>query len=373
MPPRARRSPSRSLSGQVAVVAGATRGAGRGIARALGEAGALVYCTGRSVTGQPSAYGRPETIDETAAMIRDAGGAAMAVKVDHTVESEVEALFRRVDREHGRLDIVVNSIAGEDPLMRQWGFFWTTDLAHADALLRQALVSHIITAKHAARSMIERKRGLIVEVTESDTLGAGGNPLTQTVKLALKALALNMATELTPHRVAAVAITPGFLRSESMLERFGVTEANWRDGGRKDPNFLQSESPLFVGRAVAALAADPNLLARTGHLFSSWDLAREYGFTDADGRRPDWGEYEPDFSQGPAWLFEMLQTGMTLQRAWLEAMTRRTDQTIEKWIRPMEALRRARSTPTRSGGRSRSRQPRKATRQPAAKRSRSRR
>ena len=213
------------------MVAGATRGAGRGIARALGEAGATVYCTGRSVKGRPSPYKRPETIEETAAMIGDAGGRAIPVRVDHTVEAEVKALFRRIDRTHRRLDVLVNSIAGEDPMMGQWGHFWKVDVTNADAILRQALTSHIITAKHAAPLMIRNGRGLIVEVTESDLLGAGGNPLSQTVKAALKMLALNMAAELKTHGVVAVAITPGFLRSESMLQHFGVTEANWRDAG----------------------------------------------------------------------------------------------------------------------------------------------
>jgi NAD(P)-dependent dehydrogenase (short-subunit alcohol dehydrogenase family) len=322
------------------VVAGATRGAGRGIARGLGEAGATVYCTGRSVPGNPSPYGRPETIVETAEMINAAGGTAIAVRVDHTIESEVAALFKRIDREHGRLDVLVNSIAGEDPLMGQWGNFWKTKLENSDAILRQALVSHIITAKHAAPLMIRKRRGLIVEVTENDVLGAGGNPLSQTVKLALKGLALNMAVELETHRVAAVAITPGFLRSESMLQRFGVTEDNWRDGGKKDKNFLESETPLFVGRAVAALAADPKVLERSGHLFSSWDLANHYGFTDADGRRPDWGALKPDFSMFPASLIELIDTGFRLQRDWLTALTRRTDRYITNWTEPMAAARR---------------------------------
>src|SRR5437588_7136822 len=173
------------LRGAVAVVAGATRGAGRGIARALGEAGAIVYCTGRTVRGKSSPYGRPETIDQTAEMIADAGGTAVAVRVDHTVEADVEALFRRVDNEHGRIDVLVNSIAGEDPLMAQWCSFWKTNLDNAEAATRQSLLSHIITAKHAAPYMIKRHRGLIVEVTENDILSAGGNPVTQTVKFAL--------------------------------------------------------------------------------------------------------------------------------------------------------------------------------------------
>src|SRR6185295_17452767 len=238
------------LSGTVAVVAGATRGVGRGVARALGEAGATVYCTGRSVLGDPSPYRRPETIDETAEMITAAGGTAVPVRVDHTVESQVEALFGRIDREHGRLDVLVNSIAGEEPMMAQWTSFWKTNLADGEAVFRQCVLSHIITAKHAAPLMIRRRRGLIVEVTEGDTLMAGGNPLAQTVKLALKGIAFNMAVELKPHGVAAIAVAPGYLRSEAILERYGVTEANWREAGTRNKNFLESESPLFVGRAV---------------------------------------------------------------------------------------------------------------------------
>jgi NAD(P)-dependent dehydrogenase (short-subunit alcohol dehydrogenase family) len=305
-------------------VAGATRGAGRGIARALAEAGATVYCTGRSMRGNPSPYKRPETVEETAEMIRAAGGSAVALRVDHTVEAEVEALLARVHRDHGRLDVLVNSIAGEDPLMAQWCSFWKTDLRNAEAALRQSLMSHIITAKHAAPYMIRQRRGLIVEVTENDVLSAGGNPVTQTVKLALKGLALNMAAELRPHGVAAVSITPGFLRSERMLERFGVREENWRDGGKKDTNFLESESPLFVGRAVAALAGDPAILERTGQLFSSWELGREYRFTDADGRRPDWGAAHIDFSRHPRQLLDLLRTGSEIQLRWLSDLTRRT-------------------------------------------------
>jgi NAD(P)-dependent dehydrogenase (short-subunit alcohol dehydrogenase family) len=326
---------TRPLEGCVAVVAGATRGAGRGIARGLGEAGATVYCTGRSVKGHPSPYKRPETIDETAEMIASAGGAAVAVRVDHTVESEVEALFERVDADHGRLDVVVNSIAGEDPrgTMPQWCSFWKTKLDAAELTFKQSLLSHIITAKHAAPYMIRRQRGLIVEVTENDALGAGGNPVTQTVKLALKGLALGMAAELRPLGVAAVSVTPGFLRSETMLERFGVTETNWRDGGKKDRNFLESETPLFLGRGVAALAADPALLDHSGQLFSSWELARRYALTDADGRRPDWGAAVIDFSAHPKSLLQMLRTGSEMQVQWL----RRTAGNTERLLRQLPA------------------------------------
>jgi NAD(P)-dependent dehydrogenase (short-subunit alcohol dehydrogenase family) len=293
------------LAGKVAVVAGATRGAGRGIARGLGEAGATVYCTGRSVRGNPSPYGRPETIEETAELVTKAGGEGVAVRVDHTVESEVEGLFERVERERGRLDVLVNSVAGQDPLFGGWAYFWETDLSRGGEALRHAVLSHLITAKHAARLMIKQRRGLIVEVTEGDMLGGGGNVLVGVAKGASTLLAYRMAEELRRHRVAAIAITPGFLRSEAMLEHFGVTEQNWRDGAKKDPNWLQSETPLFIGRAVAALAQDKRVLERSGDLTSSWELSRDYGFTDADGERRDWGRHFesialsiPGFKQG---------------------------------------------------------------------------
>jgi len=290
-PRRPRETDSRPLAGRVAVVAGATRGAGRGIARGLGEAGATVYCTGRSVRGAPSPYGRPETIGDTADLASAAGGTGLAVRVDHQNEAEVRTLFERVEREQGRLDVLVNAIAGEDRRMGGWTKFWETDLENAVPVLQNALLSHVITAKHAAPLLIRGRRGLIVEVTEFDLLFSGGNILAQLVKFAIKGLAVMMAEELRKHRVAAIAVTPGYLRSETMLEHFRVTEENWREGGKKDPNFLGSESPLFLGRGVAALAADRSVLERTGDLCGSWELAREYGFTDADGRTPDLGEH----------------------------------------------------------------------------------
>lgn len=342
----------KSLAGRVAVVAGATRGAGRGIARALGEAGAIVYCTGRSVRGDPSPYKRPETIDETAEMIVAAGGTAIPVRVDHTRESEVEALFARVQREQGRLDVVVDSVAGEDPANSGYGWFWDVDLTNAAKGLENGLVSHFITAKHAARAMIPARQGLIVEVTEGDALSAGGHPVKQVVKLGLKEMALTMAAELYPHGIAAVAITPGFLRSESMLEGFGVTEKTWRDGGKKDKNFLASESPLFIGRAVAALAQDPKIMKRTGQLFSSWGLAREFKFTDADGTRPDWGKTKMDFSMFPPDVLAYFYTGGRLGLEWLDTVTKRTKSFLKQL--PREAGQRKpdpknRTRPARKG------------------------
>jgi NAD(P)-dependent dehydrogenase (short-subunit alcohol dehydrogenase family) len=312
------------LTGRVALVAGATRGAGRGIARALGDAGATVYCTGRSVKGQPSPYRRPETIDETASMITAAGGKAIAIRVDHTSEREVKALFRRMLRAHKRIDVVVDSVAGEDPLMGTYGFLWQADLTNAEAIFRQGLTSRIMTAKHAALAMMPARRGLIVEVTEADMLGGGGNPMAQAVKMAQKVLPLLWAAELAPHGIATVAITPGFLRSESMLQHFGVTEENWREAGKRDPNFLQSESPLFVGRAIAALAADPKVQARTGMLFGSWELGRAYGLYDYDGRRPDWGRHKIDFSTLPPTWIDLFRTAADLEIKWLTTLAART-------------------------------------------------
>ena len=315
---------ARPLEGQVALVAGATRGAGRGIARGLAEAGAFVYCTGRSVPGRPSPYGRPETVDETAQLIVDTGGSAVAVRVDHTVESEVEGLFGRIEAERARLDILVDCVAGEDPMMADWGDFWERRLENALPLFKQVLLSRIITAKHAARRMVGARRGLIVEVTENDMLGASGNLVTQCIRLAHKGLVLGMAAELAQHGVAAIALTPGFLRSESMLEHFGVAEDNWREAGKTDRNFLESESPLYVGRAVAALAADPKVLARTGQLLSSWQCAREYAIRDYDGRQPDWGKLEIDFTGLPDPVMTVYRTGIELQLRWLETVTERT-------------------------------------------------
>jgi len=193
--------------------------------------------------------------------------------------------------------------------------------------------------------MMRARSGLVVEVTEGDTLGAGGNPVKLVVKLGLKGLALGLAPELHPHGVAIVAITPGFLRSESMLEHFGVTEKNWRAGGKTDTNFLESESPLYVGRAVAALAADPKIMKRTGQLFSSWGLAREFKFNDADGSRPDWGKLKIDFS-GQGELLDYIRTGARLGLEWLNTVTTRSKSFVKQL--PREQGRRKASPKTRT-------------------------
>jgi NAD(P)-dependent dehydrogenase (short-subunit alcohol dehydrogenase family) len=292
----------RPLEGRIAVVAGATRGAGRGIAVTLGEAGATVYCTGRSTrAGQArpapltgvdfELAGRPETIDETAEMVTGRGGHGIAVRVDHNVPQEVEALFRRVRSEQRRLDILINDIWGGDELS-QWGMpFWELDLRKGLLMQERAVHSHIITSRYGAPLLLETGAGLVVEVTDGDSMAYRGNLFYDLAKISAIRLAYAMAEELRPHGITAVALTPGFLRSEAMLDHFGVTEDNWQEGARQDPHFIASETPFYIGRAVASLAADPNILAKSGKALSTWALSEEYGFTDVDGRQPHWGRY----------------------------------------------------------------------------------
>jgi len=266
------------LEGKVAVVAGATRGAGRGIARALGEAGAVVYCTGRSVRGNPVTPNRPETIDETAEIINAAGGTAHAVRVDHADEQQVAALFERVRREQQGLDILVNDIWGGEDLTEFGKTFWEVSVDKGFRMLRQAIDTHIVTSRYGVPLLLESGGGLIVEVTDGNSFGYRGNLFYDLVKSSVIRLAFGMAYELRRRNVTAVAITPGFLRSEAMLEHFGVTEANWEEAAKKDPNFAASESPLFVGRAIAALAADSEMFKKSGRVLASWDLAEELWF-----------------------------------------------------------------------------------------------
>ena len=274
------------LEGQVALVAGATRGAGRGIARALGEAGAVVYCTGRSSRAGPSPMGRLEVIEETAELIGAAGGMAHAVRVDHANEEEVAALVKRIRDEQGRLDVLVNDLWGGDPMVDWSAKFWNLDIAGTRALIDQALVSHLITARHAAPLMIERKHGLILEVTDGLGEGYRGQILYDLVKAAVLRLGYAMAWDLKDTGVTALSLSPGFLRSEHVLEHFGVTEANWREGAARDPLFEESETPFLIGRGIAALAADPDVGRFAGAALTSEDLLDIYALEDVDGRRP---------------------------------------------------------------------------------------
>jgi NAD(P)-dependent dehydrogenase (short-subunit alcohol dehydrogenase family) len=289
------------LDGQVALVAGATRAAGRGIARELAAAGARVWCTGRSTRANPATPGRSETIEETAELIEAAGGEAVAVRVDHQVEAEVEALAARVRSQEGRLDILVNDIWGGDELI-DWGAkFWALDIAKARTVLDQAVFSHLITARYLAPLMVEAKRGLIVEITDGEMSGYRGQLAFDLVKSSVNRLAYAMAWDLVGTGVTALAVSPGFLRSEAMLERFGVAEANWKDAIKADQHFAFSETPHFVGRAVAALAADPDVGAKAGLVLFADDLAEEYGFTDLDGSRPHfWRSVEAHIAEGLA-------------------------------------------------------------------------
>jgi NAD(P)-dependent dehydrogenase (short-subunit alcohol dehydrogenase family) len=284
------------LTGKVALVAGSTRGAGRGTAVALGEAGATVYCTGRTTRERRSEYDRPETIEETAELVTAAGGRGIAVAVDHLEAGDVEALVRRIDAESGRLDVLVNDIWGGE-LLFEWDTpVWEHDLAKGLRILRLAIDTHLITSHFALPLLIRQPGGLVVEMTdgtaEYNAEHCRISVFYDLAKTAAIRLAFAQGKELAPHGCAAVALTPGWMRSEMMLEHFGVTEANWRDGAATDPHFAAiSESPRFVGRAVAALAADPDLGRRNGGSFSSGGLAREYGFTDLDGSQPDCWRY----------------------------------------------------------------------------------
>jgi NAD(P)-dependent dehydrogenase (short-subunit alcohol dehydrogenase family) len=276
----------RPLDGKVALVAGATRGAGRGIACMLGAAGAVVYCTGRSGEGHASAMGRPETIEDTAALVDAQGGGGVAVRTDHTREAEVAALIARIEAERGRLDILVNDIWGGDPMIDWSARFWQLDIGAVRSLVEQAILSHLITARHAAPLMLRQGAGLIVEVSDGHRDGYRGQLLYDMVKNTVNRLGYAMAWDLQGTGVTALALCPGFLRSEAVLGHFGVSEANWRDAIAKDPFFAESETPFFVGRAVAALAADPDVHRKAGQVLFAADLADEYGFTDIDGRRP---------------------------------------------------------------------------------------
>ncbi|MET8046289.1 SDR family oxidoreductase [Streptosporangium sp. NPDC005286] len=288
--------------GAVALVAGGTRGAGRGIAAELGAAGMTVYVTGRSTRQGRSDLDRPETIEDTAELVSARGGTGIAVRCDHSDPEQVRALVDRIGSERGRLDLLVNDVWGGDPLAEWDRPLWEHDLDNGLRMLHRAVDTHIITSRFALPLMIARRSGLVVEITDGterdvdEVLGGyRGSFFYDLAKHTVIRLARNQAAELKPHGVAAVALTPGFLRSEAMLDHFGVTEENWRDGALKDPHFAASETPAYIGRAVAALAADPEIMARTGGSYSTGGLAAEYGFTDVDGSQPDFITYYRDF------------------------------------------------------------------------------
>jgi len=281
--------------GKVALVAGATRGAGRGIAVELGAAGATVYVTGRTTRHQQSEYQRPETIEETADVVSSAGGVGIAVQVDHLVSQQVQALVERIRREQGRLDVLVNDVWGGEKLAEWNKAVWEHDLDKGLRILRLAIDTHLITAHHALPLLIERPGGLLVEVTDGTAEYNANNyrlsPFYDLAKVAVIRMAWAHAKDLAKHAATSVSITPGWLRSEMMLDNYGVREENWRDATAKSPHFAISETPRFVGRAVAALAADPDRGRWNGQSLSSGQLAQVYGFTDLDGSRPDAWRY----------------------------------------------------------------------------------
>ena len=285
------------LKGRIALIAGATRGAGRGIAVELGAAGATVYVTGRSTRAKPSEMNRPETIEETAALVDAAGGRGIAVAVDHLRPEEVRALVGRIEQEQGALHILVNDIWGATVM--EWNkTVWESSLEIGLATLHRAVDSHAITSHFALPLLIKTPGGLVVEVTDgTDAYNAANYRVSffyDLAKASVNRMAFALAHELGPHKATAVSLTPGWLRSEAMLEAYGVREENWRDAIAISPHFAISETPRFVGRAVAALAADPERARWNGQSLSSGGLAQVYGFTDLDGSRPDAWRYVPE-------------------------------------------------------------------------------
>jgi len=294
---------AKPLSEQVAVVAGATRGAGRGIARMLGAAGATVYCTGRSSRTQPNRSdhvnaGRPETIEETAELVTAEGGTGIPVRVDHTSDQEVASLFERVRREQDRLDVLAIVMTGQPA---SWKTFVDEDPAAGRTFVEGWIWPHIVTAWHAVKLMVPRRSGLIVELIEQDNVGYHGAFYFDMMETLLKRLIFALANELGQHGVAAVAVGPGFMRTEAILQAFGVDETNWGDA-LKNPQAVAagwggSETPCFVGRAVAALAADPNVARKNGGIFTARSLSEEYGFADVDGKLPDFASFDAAFAE----------------------------------------------------------------------------
>jgi NAD(P)-dependent dehydrogenase (short-subunit alcohol dehydrogenase family) len=284
----------RSLQGRVALVAGATRGAGRGIAVQLGAAGATVYCTGRTTRAERSEMNRPETIEETADLVTAAGGGGIAVQVDHLRPEQVRALVARIEHEQGALHVLVNDIFGLTVM--EWSkTVWESNLDLGLRMLHGAVDTHAITSHFAIPLLLKTPGGLVVEVTDgTDDYNAKNYRVSffyDLAKAAVSRMAFALAHELGPRGATAVSLTPGWLRSEAMLDAYRVTEANWRDAIRIQPHFAISETPAYVGRAVVALASDPAVARWNGRSLSSGELAKIYAFTDVDGSRPDAWRY----------------------------------------------------------------------------------
>ncbi len=289
---------SHALKSKVALVAGATRGAGRGIAVELGATGATVYCTGRTTRTQSSEMKRPETIEDTAELVRQVGGTGIAVQVDQLVPEQVKGLMTRIEREQGRLDILVNDVWGSDLLIEWEKPVWEHSLDKGLRMLRLAVDTHLITSHFALPLLIKHPGGLVVEMTDGtadyNRTNYRVSMFYDLAKTSLIRMAWAQAHELKPYHCTAVAMTPGWLRSELMLDIYGVTETNWRDACVKQPHFVISESPRYVGRAVAHLAGDPDMARWSGQSLSSGQLAKVYGFTDLDGSQPDCWRYFPE-------------------------------------------------------------------------------
>ncbi|MGQ0839560.1 SDR family oxidoreductase [Actinokineospora sp.] len=280
------------MEGKVAVVTGATRGCGRGIAIELGAAGATVYVTGRTTRESTSPMNRPETIEETAELVDKAGGTGIAVRCDFTVVSDVDTLRARIEADHGSVDILVDDVWGGDPFVQFGTPYWESDLDRALGVVRNGIDTHLIALHKLLPLVVEQPGGLVIEITDGDDDDYPGTGIPYyLVKSGIRALGRVLGKDLAAHGVTGLAVTPGYLRSEMMLETFGVTEATWRDAIANHPDYVLAETPRYTGRAVAALAADPQVSRFAGQTLASWTLMREYGFTDLDGTRPDWGRW----------------------------------------------------------------------------------